>query len=138
MSSKRQGLPVRTVCVMASIALSACAPVSLTALSVGTAAGVQHHLSAITYRTFTTPLPKVRSAVNVALHRMAIKVDSREPMKTGERILARAAKRDIEIELESLSPKTTRMRSTARNGILMDAATASEIILQTEKVLRGV
>ena len=104
---------------------------------VGAATGVQHTLTGIAYRTFSVPLPKVRTAVKSALGRMDITVDVTEKMENGERIKARATDREIEIELESLSPRTTRMRSTARSGLLMDSATATEIILQTEKALGG-
>jgi hypothetical protein len=121
----------------AGISLPACDPVTLTVFGVGTATGVHHTLSGIAYRTFAAPLPKVRSAVMVALDHMAIKVDGKEKIENGERIKARAADRNIEIELESISPKTTRMRSTARSGVFMDAATATEIIIQTEKALGG-
>jgi len=101
----------------------------------GSAAGVQHTLGGIAYKTFSEPLPKVRTAVRNALNHMDIKIGGTEKIENGERIKARAADRDIEIELEALSSRTTRMRSTARSGIFMDAATATEIILQTEKAL---
>ncbi len=120
-----------------AITVSGCDPVSLTVFGVGTAAGVQHTLTGIAYRTFSAPLPKVRSAVKTALGHMDIKIGSTEKMENGERIKARASDRDIEIELEAISPKTTRMRSTARSGVLMDSATATEIIIQTEKALGG-
>lgn len=123
--------------IFAAVALSGCDPVSLTVFGVGTATGVQHTLTGIAYRTFTAPLPKVRSAVETTLARMDIKIGSKEKIENGERIKARAADRDIEIELESISPNTTRMRATARSGVFMDAATATEIILQTEKSLGG-
>ena len=123
--------------ILIAIANSGCDPISLTAFGVGTAAGVQHTFSGIAYRTFSAPLPKVRSAVMTALDRMDIKVGSKEKIDNGERLKARAADRDIEIELESISPKTTRMRSSARTGVLMDSATATEIIIQTEKALGG-
>lgn len=117
--------------------LSGCDPVSLTVFGVGTAAGVQHTLTGIAYKTFTVPLPRMRTAVNQALSQMDIKVGATEKMSNakGERIKARAADRDIEIELEALTSKTTRMRSIARSGLLLDSATATEIILQTEKAL---
>ncbi len=137
MATKNLHAFFRAACVVAVISLTACDPLSLTALSVGTSAGVQHTMSGITYRTFSTTLPKVRAAVTTALDRMAIKVDAREKMQNGERIKGRAGDRDIEIELESLSPRLTRMRSMARSGFFMDAATATEVILQTEKVLGG-
>ncbi len=115
--------------------LAGCDPITLTALGVGSAAGVQHTLGGIAYKTFSEPLPKVRTAVRNALNHMDIKIGGTEKIENGERIKARAADRDIEIELEALSSRTTRMRSTARSGIFMDAATATEIILQTEKAL---
>jgi hypothetical protein len=115
--------------------MAGCDPITLTAFGVGTAAGVQHTLTGIAYKTFSEPLPKVRTAVRNALNHMDIKIGGTEKIENGERIKARAADRDIEIELEALSSRTTRMRSSARSGILMDAATATEIILQTEKAL---
>jgi uncharacterized protein DUF3568 len=115
--------------------LTGCDPISLTALGVGAAAGVQHTLTGIAYKTFTAPMPKVRTAVKAALSNMDIKVGATEKIENGERIKARAADRDIEIELEALSSRTTRVRSTARSGLFMDSATATEIILQTEKAL---
>lgn len=115
--------------------LTGCDPISLTALGVGAAAGVQHTLTGIAYKTFTAPMPRVRTAVRSALSNMDIRVGATEKIDNGERIKARAADRDIEIELEALSSKTTRVRSSARNGIFMDSATAAEIILQTEKAL---
>jgi hypothetical protein len=118
-----------------SLTLAGCDPISLTALGVGTAYGVQHTLSGISYRTFSVPLPQVRSAVMTALRHMDIRVASKEPMENGERLLARASDRDIEVELEAITPKATRMRSTARSGLIRDAATATEIILQTERLL---
>lgn len=107
-------------------------------LGVGSGAGVAHTLSGIAYKTFTEPMPKVKKAALVALNRMAIKVSAVEKMEGGEVIKARAADRDIEIELEAISANATRMRATARkNSALMDSATAVEIIIQTEKVLGG-
>jgi hypothetical protein len=112
-----------------------CAPVALTAFGVGTATGVQHTLNGIAYRTFTAPLPQVRSAATVSLNRMGIKVASREKTKDGELIKARASEREIEIELDAITPNTTRMRTAVRNGLFMDSATGTEIILQTERAL---
>ena len=128
------GLRILAIPALAGV-LAACDPLTLTALAVGAGAGVQHTMSGIAYKTFSSPMPKVRTAVNGALTHMDIKVGATEKIDNGVRIKARAADRDIEIELEALTSKTTRMRSTARNGIFMDSATATEIILQTEKAL---
>lgn len=127
----------RILVVLLATLLSGCDPVSLTVFGVGTAAGVQHTLSGIAYKTFTASLPRVRTAVRSALDHMDIRIGGTEKIENGERIKARAADRDIEIELEALSSRTTRVRSIARRsgGVLMDSATATEIILQTEKAL---
>jgi hypothetical protein len=116
--------------------LSGCDPVSLTILGVGAGAGVNYTLSGIAYKTFTEPLPKVKKATLTALNRMAIKVCKTEKVENGENITANTADRDIEIELEVISAKATRIRVTARKKTaLIDSATAHEIITQTEKVL---
>ena len=63
-------------------------------------------------------------------------VESIEATNEGEVIKAKAANRSIEVQFESLTPKTTRMRVTAdSDGLFKDSATATEIILQTERVL---
>jgi Protein of unknown function (DUF3568) len=132
----RGRLPLISLCA-ATLLLTACEPVSMTMLGVGAGASVNHHLSGIAYRTFTEPTAKVRKATLVALKKMAIKYEGTEKMENGELIKARAADRAIEIELEALTPNTTRMRTVARKdgGFLVDSATAYEIITQTEKVI---
>lgn len=105
-------------------------------IGIGAAVGINHTLSGIVYKTFSEPLPKVKRAALTALKQMEIGVDSVDRTENGELIKAKATKRSIEIEFESLTPKTTRMRVTAdSDGILKDSATATEIILQTERAL---
>jgi len=120
--------------------LSGCAAVGLTLFGVaaGTATGtsVGYTLDGIAYRTFTASLPQVETATRTALDRMGIKVDSTEKTEQGRAIKATSNDRQIEIELEMVSTKTTRIRTVAKQGIFFkDRATAGEIIFQTEKVL---
>lgn len=123
--------------IAVSILLAGCEPLSLTMLSVGAGTGIGHQLGGIAYKTFTEPAPRVKRATLAALKRMAIKVDSVEKIDNGEMIKAKAADRNIEIEIESLTPNTTRMRSVARrdSAIIVDSATAVEIIAQTERLI---
>ena len=121
--------------VAAAAGLAGCLPLSITAAGVGASAGVTHTMGGITYRTFTVPLPKVKSATLAALNRMGINGIKSAKEEGNEVIMAKASGRDIEIQLERLSPNTTRMRTVARNGFFYDSATATEIILQTEKAL---
>jgi len=121
---------------LACVLNSGCAAVALTGLGVGAAVGVNHTLNGIVYRTFAEPLPKVKRATLVALKQMAIPVEKVEKTDEGEVIKAKAHNRAIEVEFESLTPKTTRMRVIAdSDGFIKDSATATEIILQTERVM---
>jgi hypothetical protein len=125
-------LVVLTLCV-----LPGCAAVALTAVGVGMATGVSHTLGGIVYKTFAAPQPKVRRSTVAALNRMQIRVvESRHDGGT-EVIEARAADRNITVEIEALTPNTTRLSVTAikDGGLIRDAATATEIILQAEKLV---
>lgn len=130
----------RTLVVMlalGSLNLGGCAAVALTALGVGMATGVSHTLSGMVYKTFTTPQAQVEKATYGALNRMQVKVVNAKRDGSNKMILAKAGDREIEIELEALTPNTTRMAVTAKKdgGILRDGATATEVILQTEKIV---
>jgi hypothetical protein len=121
---------------MVCVLLTGCEAMALTALGIGASAGVSHTLNGISYRTFTEPMPRVRVASLKALRRMQIKVASTDKIDHGENIKAATNDRDIDIELEVISPNTTRMRVTASsNGFIKDSATATEILVQTEKCL---
>ena len=123
--------------VALAAASAGCAPVALTALGVGSATAVNHTLTGVTYRTFTIPADQVKTASLTALNRMGIAVGSVQQQEGRHVVKASGTDRDIEIVLEPISVQTTRMRVIARNsgGILYDSAPATEIILQTEKVL---
>ena len=120
-----------------AVAITGCAPVALTAMGIGMSTGVSHTLGGIVYKTFTLPQSSVEKATYSALNRMQIKVTESKRDGTTRVIRARAGDRDVEVELEALTPNTTRMVVTAKkdSGLLRDGATATEIILQTEKIV---
>lgn len=121
--------------------LSGCAAVGLTLFGVGagvtTGTAVSYTLDGTAYRTFTAPLPKVETAALAALNRMGMAVKAKDSTEQGGKVIqATGADRNIEVELEAISPKTTRIRTVAKQGTFFrDRATATEIILQTEKIL---
>ena len=120
--------------------LSGCAAVGLTLFGVGagvtTGTSVAYTLDGIAYRTFTASLPQVENATRTALGHMGITIEATSKIEQGKAIRAVSNDREIEIELEMVSPKTTRIRTVAKQGIFFkDRATATEIIIQTEKVL---
>jgi Protein of unknown function (DUF3568) len=117
--------------------LPGCAAVAVSAAGVGMATGVSHTLGGIVYKTFAAPEPKVRRSTVAALGKMQIKIVDSTRDGNKETIKAQASDRDIEIVIETLTPKTTRMTVTAsiEGSLLRDSATATEIILQTEKLV---
>jgi len=126
--------------VVSFLLLHGCAGVGLTLFGVGagvtSGTSVAYTLDGIAYRTFTASLPQVESATRTALNRMGIKVEATSSIEQGKAIKAVSNDRDIEIELEMISPKTTRIRTVAKQGVFFkDRATATEIIIQTEKAL---
>ena len=125
------------VILAASLALNGCAPLAVTAAGVGGGAAVSHTLNGITYRTFTAPAANVKTASLGALSKMGMKYTGSSKGEHGAEMLkASATDREIEITLEPLSTNSTRMKVVARNGgIFYDSATATEIILQTERQL---
>lgn len=129
---------VSTTVAMALLTISTagCDPITLTAASLGAGLGASHTLNGIIYRTFTAPIKTVENGSVTAMQDMGVKVVSRSTNKVGERVINATAKdREIEVLLEPLTPRTTRMRVIASNGLLKDSATAQEIMLQTERVL---
>jgi hypothetical protein len=67
---------------------------------------------------------------------MGMEIGATEKTNEGKTIKAKGLDRQIEIELQAISSKTTRIRTVAKEGIFFkDRATATEIILQTERIL---
>lgn len=131
----RRAALVVAILIMAAL-VAGCETLSLAVLGIGGSAAVNHKVSGTPTRTFTASLPRVRTASMGALKRMGMQAGGTKTIENGEIIVARAGKREIEVELESLTPQTTRMRVVARDGsFFYDGATASEIIVQTEKGL---
>jgi hypothetical protein len=117
-----------------------CAAAGLTLFGVGagvsTGTGVSYTLDSIAYKTFTAPVEDLQGATLKTLKRMDITVKENKPGESGRRIVAIASDRTIEIELDRLTAKTSRMQVVAKQGwLLRDRATAMEIIIQTEQTL---
>ncbi|MCZ6814018.1 MAG: DUF3568 family protein, partial [Alphaproteobacteria bacterium] len=124
--------------MLAALNLAGCAGAALTAGGIAGSTGVNHTLSGIVYKTFTTPMKDLRVATLKTLNRMQIKVTADKKAKFGWRINGTAFERTIEIELERLTPAVTRMRVTVDKGsIFKDSATSTEIILQTVQRLEN-
>jgi hypothetical protein len=102
----------------------------------GTSTAINYSFNGGASRTFTAPLAEVKAASLDTLSLMGIRVDGFEDTTQGETIKGSAIQRSVSVDLEPISSKATRMRVVARNkGIFFDTATATEIVLQTEKAL---
>lgn len=131
----------RVLVVIVPIMLQGCAAAGLTVVGAGAGVGmgteVEQTMNGIVYKTYRQPIPEVRLASLKALSRMEMKVAQDSESKEGWQILAEATGRKIDIQLEKLTPVTTRMRVTVDEGgfFQKDAATASEIIVATTQAM---
>jgi len=137
MIKKAHSFSVRAAILATCLTAGGCVPLALTAAGVGMGTGVSHMLGGIVYKTFAAPQPKVQHATVAALRKMQIKVTETKREDNKQLITARAADRDIDIEIEALTPNTTRLTVVAKKdgGLVRDSATATEIILQAEKLV---
>ena len=113
--------------------LEGCAAAAISIAGMAGGAGLDHTLNGIVTRTYAAPVAGTRLATLETLKRMAMVVDKSEKQDNGWVIKARAADRNIEIELEPLSIKTTRARvvvSRANFGLIKDSSTGNEIVDQ--------
>jgi hypothetical protein len=111
-------------------------PLAVALAGAGTSTAIGHSLQGVAYKTFTAPLAEVKAASLESLSAMGIQVDAFQVTDEGESIEGSANRRNVEIALEPISARATRMKVIARNGgLLYDGATATEIVLQTEKAL---
>ena len=124
---------VLSICLLG---LAGCEPLAISVLGAGAGTALRDSIDGATSRTFTASAAEVKHASLQALERMGIAFESFDRFEYGELIVARAENRAIEIEIEPISPRATRMRIAAKNGsFFYDNATASEIVAQTERSL---
>ncbi len=130
---------LRAIILAASLlSLPGCAAVALTAGSMAAGQGIDHTLSGISYKTFAVSMDDMRAATFKTLDRLDMDVTDQAKTESGWEIIALAYNRTIEIELEALTRRATRMRVVANKGdfFFKDAATAIEIIIQTAETLQ--
>ena len=120
------------------IVLSGCAMLGLavpTAVS-GCAVGINYTFTNIAYKTYCYPVADVEASLDEVLKRMDIKETKRETAQGNVSLTAVTSNLNIYIDLERVTPTVTRIEVNAKKGIIFkDKATATEIIVQTEKNL---
>ena len=132
----------RLIPLVLAVVLQGCAAAGLAVVGagagVGMGTGVEHQLNGVAYKTFATPIDAVHHATRATLARLAMPITADSRTQEGWTLSASAADRTIDIELERLTPRTTRLRVVANKGGLFfkDSATSTEIILQTAQTLQ--
>lgn len=143
------------VVVVTAAMLHGCAELGFIAISTAAGQGVSYTLDSIAYKTFTSSVEGLEAAMLRALDRMDIKVTKNEPRidkdekneagatkaakadarDHGRAIVATAGDRSVEIELDRITERTSRVRVVVKQGWLFrDRATATEIILQATQM----
>ncbi len=121
------------------LGLSGCAEVGIipAAAVTGGAAGVNYTLTNNAYKTISYSLADVETALNKALKKMDIKEMKSTKEEGKVNVSAITEKLDISIDLEKITPTVTKIEVSAKKGVFFkDKATATEIIVQTEKNLK--
>lgn len=112
--------------------LSGCTSVLVT----GASAGVAYTVANVAYKTIVSPIDQLEFANRLALMKMKIKYVERIETGDGVMIVAETSELDIYINLEKITPKTTKMSVDAeKNIVVKDKATAVAIIEETETML---
>ena len=121
------------------LALSGCGLMGLAAVPAAVssgAAGVDYTWTNNAYKTISSPVADVEAALNKALKKMDIKETKHKAVEGKVSVTAVTGNLDIHIELEKVTPTLTNIVVNAKKGVFFkDKATATEIIVQTEKNL---
>lgn len=125
---------------LVGVATQGCAAAGLALFGVGagvsSGTAVSYSLDSVAYKTFTASERDLRTATLQSLKRMAMDVKENKPTDEGTQIIAEAGDRTVDIEIDRITPMTSRMRVNVKKGwFLRDRATATEIIVQTEHAL---
>ena len=112
--------------------LSGCANVLLT----GASGGIAYTFTNVAYKTVAFPVDLVEASNSIALMNMEIRHIRRERRGDSVIILAETPRMKINIELEEITPKTTKISVDAvKSFVIKDKATAAAVIEQTEAIL---
>jgi hypothetical protein len=126
--------------VLGALGSQGCAGIGLALFGVGAGisggTGVSYTLDSIAYKTFAASETELRAATLQTFKRMAIEVTETQKTESGTDITATAGDRTVEVEIDRITARTSRMRVVVKKGwFLRDRATAGEIIVQTADTL---
>src|SRR5262249_37990183 len=128
--------------ILTALGSQGCAGIGLALFGVGAGVsggtGVSYTLDSIAYKTFATSETELRTATLQTFKRMAIDVTETQKTESGSEIKATAGDRTVEVEIDRITPRTSRLRVVVKkNWLLRDRSTAGEIIAQTADTLES-
>jgi hypothetical protein len=129
--------------LIVAVSLQGCAAAALTVVGagvgVGAGAGVEHTMNGIVYKTFDASLNEMRFATLKMFDHMGMPVTADNKTEEGWTLTATASDRTIDVDLERVTDKMTRMRVVANKGQIFfkDASTATELINQTAAIVES-
>ncbi|MDA0999911.1 MAG: hypothetical protein O2807_05260 [bacterium] len=110
-------------------------------LITASAVGVEYSINNVAYKVLPEKMDHVRTGVDVAVSRMALKIHQRwAKEEDGQIMKASTRKHGVDIFIIAVTEKTTRLRVDAFNKeftFLKDKALAAAVIVETEKELRA-
>lgn len=122
------------LCLLAGMVFSSAGCASV--LVAGAGGGIAYTVTNIAYKTVSHPYERVEGAVHGALRKMGIREVEKKTTGSGIEITAATSVLTIYIEVEMLTPKSTKLCVDARKSLIFkDKATAAEIIEQALKIL---
>jgi hypothetical protein len=125
----KKTLHFASVCLLL---LSGCASV----LIAGASGGVAYSVTNIAYKTIPCPIDQVEFANRLALMKMGIKYVEGIKTESRARIFAETAELKIYIDLNKITPKSTKISVDAKKNFLVkDKSMAEAIIDETEVML---
>ncbi len=104
------GATKAAIVVACLVTLGGGAAAALSVVGLVGGVGFEHVINGVVYQTFPSPIAGARLAALKTLKRMGMAVEKDEISEDGWTIMARAVDRKIDIDLESLSDKSVRMR----------------------------
>ena len=132
----KAGRDIRLFLVAASLLFTGGCAALLAGGATGTLKGLEYSFANAPDKSFTTDLPTLKNASIQALEEMDFPSKAPVPTSTGFRILAATPKLDIQIHLEHVTARVSRITVNAKKGFFQkDRATAVEIIRRTGSLL---
>jgi hypothetical protein len=138
MFGKKIGVALVVLC---GLGFQGCALAGLPLLGLGQAVNggtevVSYTMDSVAYKTFAASETEVRAATLQTFKRMAIDVTGTERKEKGTDIKAIAGDRTVDVEIDRITPRTSRLSVVVKKGwFLRDRSTAGEIVTQTADTL---